>query len=442
MAPSRRGSKCHPKPPSDVAAQATSIPDNDSQAARTKNHDVPPPPKKSLRSPPPSQGSPKYITQEDDHVSDKSSQKATRTNVEVGAPAAATTNKVPAVCTPEVLGSISDDISNAVQKANAEVEEDLDYRKHRRSVEKNLGSALNGQTYANKEFVKALRSLDVSTSFTQLMTTVYIVSKIIQSEPMPSFRKKLSTPSLAKKKRKKKESLLSRFGPIPCQIDVMDYEMKKKWDNFQSLLQHVHGEREVVDTKPRLYGHNVVNYILVWYMENVDYPPAPEKMEQGLWFYTKRDDGSSHDSRKYIAVMKQFLDDLIANLEAVFLSCTGVQNIDEHFGKEGNKVHLNGVFKHLNGTKFKYHTQCYSKKHGKSGESQCKKKGKLLEDEDSKSSSYSEQLLVEDDNSKSSSDSDQVSVYDPSTGMSDNEKGFEFDLDNGSDSEGEEDNEC
>eukprot|EP00536_Pseudo-nitzschia_multiseries_P015542 jgi/Psemu1/42974/gm1.42974_g len=61
-----------------------------------------------------------------------------------------------------------------------------------------------------------------------------------------------------------------------------------------------------------------------------------------------------------------------------------------------------------------------------SGEAQRKKKGKLLED----------------DNSKSSSDSEQVSVNDPSTSTSDNEKGLEFDPDNNDDCEGEEDNEC
>eukprot|EP00536_Pseudo-nitzschia_multiseries_P007927 jgi/Psemu1/19072/gm1.19072_g len=42
-------------------------------------------------------------------------------------------------------------------------------------------------------------------------------------------------------------------------------------------------------------------------------------------------------------------------LEVVFLSRTDVQNIDEHFGK-GNKVYLSGVFKHLEGSNFKYHT--------------------------------------------------------------------------------------
>eukprot|EP00536_Pseudo-nitzschia_multiseries_P011416 jgi/Psemu1/28836/gm1.28836_g len=258
-----------------------------------------------------------------------------------------------------------------------------------------------------------------------------------------------------------------------------------EWDNFQSLLRHIHGEREVGDTKPRLYGHNGVNYvtikkcmvvyqeILVWYMKN------------GLSFNTKRDDGSTHYSQYYVAVMKKILDDLIAKLalksqfedkeykglqrddhlyicpppgsgvytkcshvrfnlipkpkklikgllemsavghihqsitrflqydifvsdlevlcnnlldewmpilvhysylpesgkiftplteplavmlvdqlvelftaklEVIFLSQISVQNINEHFGKEGNKVYLSGVFKPLEGSNFKYHT--------------------------------------------------------------------------------------
>eukprot|EP00536_Pseudo-nitzschia_multiseries_P016256 jgi/Psemu1/45470/gm1.45470_g len=45
-----------------------------------------------------------------------------------------------------------------------------------------------------------------------------------------------------------------------------------------------------------------------------------------------------------------------AKLEVVFLSRTGVQNINEHFGKEGNEMYLSGVFKPLEGSNFKYHT--------------------------------------------------------------------------------------
>eukprot|EP00536_Pseudo-nitzschia_multiseries_P016268 jgi/Psemu1/45540/gm1.45540_g len=99
----------------------------------------------------------------------------------------------------------SPDLSHTNTKAAASLsEEDLDYQQHRKSVEKNLGLALNGQTYANMEFVKAL-SLDATTSFTQLMTKVYIVSKNIQSEPMPNFRTRSSTESWTKKKKKKKK---------------------------------------------------------------------------------------------------------------------------------------------------------------------------------------------------------------------------------------------
>eukprot|EP00536_Pseudo-nitzschia_multiseries_P011757 jgi/Psemu1/29854/gm1.29854_g len=50
--------------------------------------------------------------------------------------------------------------------------------------------------------------------------------------------------------------------------------------------------------------------------------------------------------------------ELIAKLKrpVLFLSQTyNVQNIDEHFG-EGDEVYLSGVFKHLEGSNFKYHT--------------------------------------------------------------------------------------
>eukprot|EP00536_Pseudo-nitzschia_multiseries_P003286 jgi/Psemu1/7367/gm1.7367_g len=82
-----------------------------------------------------------------------------------------------------------------------------------------------------------------------------------------------------------------------------------------------------------------------------------------------------------------------------------------------------------------------------SGEAQRKKKGELLEDDDSESSSDSQKLLV-DINSESSFDSEQqVSEYELTTpGTSDNEKDSEFDTDLNSNSdsegEGEEDNEC
>eukprot|EP00536_Pseudo-nitzschia_multiseries_P001370 jgi/Psemu1/3243/gm1.3243_g len=104
----------------------------------------------------------KYISQDDD-VPEEASETAVRTN------------KVPAV-PPQVLGTVCDGFSDTAPKLNAEVgnpkantgqreppptyvkatlslsEEDLDYQNHQRSVEKNLGSALNGQTYADTEF--------------------------------------------------------------------------------------------------------------------------------------------------------------------------------------------------------------------------------------------------------------------------------------------------
>eukprot|EP00536_Pseudo-nitzschia_multiseries_P005089 jgi/Psemu1/11719/gm1.11719_g len=45
----------------------------------------------------------------------------------------------------------------------------------------------------------------------------------------------------------------------------------------------------------------------------------------------------------------------MAKLEVVFLSRTGMQNIDAHFG-EGNELYLSRVLKHLEGSNFKYHT--------------------------------------------------------------------------------------
>eukprot|EP00536_Pseudo-nitzschia_multiseries_P008659 jgi/Psemu1/21015/gm1.21015_g len=53
-------------------------------------------------------------------------------------------------------------------------------------------------------------SLDVTTCFTALLTKVYLVSKIIESEPTPDFRKSMSTTKSAEKKKgkgKKKNSI-------------------------------------------------------------------------------------------------------------------------------------------------------------------------------------------------------------------------------------------
>eukprot|EP00536_Pseudo-nitzschia_multiseries_P000461 jgi/Psemu1/1034/gm1.1034_g len=234
------------------------------------------------------------------------------------------------------------------------IQEDVDCQEYLNSVKNNLQLALHGQLYASTEFVKASSSDVTRTSFSQLMTKVYIVSKIIQLKPMPNFHKMSSMTSdcTAKKKKKKKKSL-SSLGPIPRKIDVMvnlflfktdngftgklavlgrneitnqfkEYEMKTKWENFQPLLWYVHGGRQVGDAKPCLYYCNVTNYktikkymvvyreILVWYMENVKYFPAPENKEKGVYFYTKCEHSSLDQSEEYLAVMKQFLDGLIA----------------------------------------------------------------------------------------------------------------------------------
>eukprot|EP00536_Pseudo-nitzschia_multiseries_P005446 jgi/Psemu1/12578/gm1.12578_g len=126
-----------------------------------------------------------------------------------------------------------------------------------------------------------------------------------------------------------------KYGVCEGLNQFKNYEMKSKWENFQRLLWHVHGAKKVVEAKKGLYGcHGVVNYerikkymvmyqdILVWYMENVEHPPVPENMEKGLCFYTKRDDGSLHSLQDYIAVVIQFLDDLIAKSALRFLGRT------------------------------------------------------------------------------------------------------------------------
>eukprot|EP00536_Pseudo-nitzschia_multiseries_P015586 jgi/Psemu1/43153/gm1.43153_g len=211
------------------------------------------------------------------------------------------------------------------------LQDNVDQQKHWRSVEKNLRLALNGQLYASADFARALSS---KVQFQE--EAVYSVSE----------KKK------GKNKKEKTDNKLSALGPIPRQIDVMvillykvnsgvtgvlgllnrkeisnqlkDYDMKNKWDNFESLLWNVHGETVGGYTNSHLYGPNVVNYvtmkkymimyweILLWYIENVKYPLAPENMDQGLCFYTKGEDGHPHESQKYVTAMKECFDDIIA----------------------------------------------------------------------------------------------------------------------------------
>eukprot|EP00536_Pseudo-nitzschia_multiseries_P004830 jgi/Psemu1/10974/gm1.10974_g len=170
------------------------------------------------------------------------------------------------------------------------VQDDDDQQKHWMSMERNLESAMVHQLYASSEFVRAL-------SFEARFQEEDIYSISIKEE--------------GKEKEEKNQHY--------------DYGMNNKWVKFESLLQNVHGETGGGHTTPRLYGRNVVNYttikkylimyreILGWYMENVQYPPAPENMGQGLLcFYTKCQNGSPHNSQHYVTVMKKFLDSLIA----------------------------------------------------------------------------------------------------------------------------------
>eukprot|EP00536_Pseudo-nitzschia_multiseries_P003379 jgi/Psemu1/7639/gm1.7639_g len=135
--------------------------------------------------------------------------------------------------------------------------------------------------------------------------------------------------SLAEKKvrgnKKKSNTAFTDLGPIPHQIvDVMvnlflyeldnsvtgvlglltrkqiskrfkDYDMRKKWFNFESLLRNVHNKSGVGS----LCGYIIVNYttlkkymimyreILVWYIKNVQYPPGLDYTPDDLCFHTK-----------------------------------------------------------------------------------------------------------------------------------------------------------
>eukprot|EP00536_Pseudo-nitzschia_multiseries_P006939 jgi/Psemu1/16481/gm1.16481_g len=114
---------------------------------------------------------------------------------------------------------------------------------------------------------------------------------------------------------------------------------------FRVSLRNVQGKTGGDDTTRHLYGRNMVNYntikkfmimyreMLVWYMENVQYPPAPDNMSKGLWFYTKYQNNSPHDSKHYITAMKNFLDGLMAKSSLRFsLSHSYNQvDLDKHF---------------------------------------------------------------------------------------------------------------
>eukprot|EP00536_Pseudo-nitzschia_multiseries_P009982 jgi/Psemu1/24684/gm1.24684_g len=213
------------------------------------------------------------------------------------------------------------------QPPNTTAKHDDNQRKHCMSVENNLKAALSYESYATNEFLRNL-SLEVTTCFTALTTKVYLVSSIIESKPRPDFRKTKSTTSRSDKKgrgkKKKSDTTFSDLGPIPRQIDVMvnlflsevdngvtgvlelmtrkqisnqfkDYDLNNKWLNFELLLGNV--EDEIGGAS--LYRRNVLNYatikeymlfyreILVWYMNNVQYPPGSDNTPDGLFFHTK-----------------------------------------------------------------------------------------------------------------------------------------------------------
>eukprot|EP00536_Pseudo-nitzschia_multiseries_P012502 jgi/Psemu1/32278/gm1.32278_g len=214
------------------------------------------------------------------------------------------------------------------------LQDDVDQGKHRRSVKMNLKPTLIHQLYASEEFVRAL-SFEVTTCFTALMTKVYLKT----STPSPrngDFFNEVDNGVTG---------VLGLLTRKQISDQLKDYNMNNKRVKFESLLQNVHGETGGGNTTPRLYGRNVVNYtiikkymimyreILVWYMENVQYPPAPEIMCQGFCFYTKCQNGSPHDSKHYVTAMKKFLDGLMAKL-SLRLSMSHSYNqfdLDQHF---------------------------------------------------------------------------------------------------------------
>eukprot|EP00536_Pseudo-nitzschia_multiseries_P010754 jgi/Psemu1/26852/gm1.26852_g len=248
------------------------IPDNDSQAAGTTNHDVPPPKKKSHKSPSPLKGTPKYISQDNDHVPGEASKTASRTN------------KVPDVPT-QVLGT-DDDPEEASQT-----------------------EARTNEVLAAPTQVLRTVSDEYSKTATRMNAEAGNSKANIQQRKTPPIYPKVYG----------EESWVGTEWPDVCKYRVCEghkfgyYEMKKKGDNFQSLLWHVHGEREVGDKKP-LYGCNVVNYVTIMkYM--ILYQEILHLTQWiGVCGSIKPDDGSSHNSQDHAAVMKQFLDDLIADL--------------------------------------------------------------------------------------------------------------------------------
>eukprot|EP00536_Pseudo-nitzschia_multiseries_P019108 jgi/Psemu1/58948/gm1.58948_g len=110
-------------------------------------------------------------------------------------------------------GRLKDPPPNSLDK------HDTDQRDHRKAVISNLRKALKDESYGTEEFVRNL-SLEVTTCFTALLTKVYLVSKIIESEPKTDFRKSMSTTNSAEKKKgkgkkKKPDTTLSHLALFP-----------------------------------------------------------------------------------------------------------------------------------------------------------------------------------------------------------------------------------
>eukprot|EP00536_Pseudo-nitzschia_multiseries_P008413 jgi/Psemu1/20378/gm1.20378_g len=299
-------------------------PDNDSQAAATKDRDGPPPAKKRCQSKSPSKVTLSAISQE--AIPEAAATKHDASGSAEGK------KKV----TPEVILPVPDatNLATGSSKPN-----------------KGQNGVQGGSAEGKKKGTKSKFPLDVLQYVPGGVLPAVAPSTLIGN--IPAAAMKVHTVSQRAKNRHQLKpplqyavSVSPQHGPPPStstnqgasvpitnqeDVDYREYlnseEKIFNWHCMLLLWWYVHGRRQVGGIKPRLYGRNVVNYktikkymvvyweILVWCIENVKYPPVPETMEKGLYFFTKRDNSSLRQSGEYAGVMKQFLDDLTAKPE-------------------------------------------------------------------------------------------------------------------------------
>eukprot|EP00536_Pseudo-nitzschia_multiseries_P015323 jgi/Psemu1/41999/gm1.41999_g len=355
-----------------VGVQA--LPKDDSQAARTKNYVVPPLPKKSRNSQTPSKGTPEYISQDND-VPEGASKTAARTN------------KVPAVPMPKPNAVVGNPKANIQQRKSPPIypkakpslsEEDLDYRQHWRSVEKNLGLALNVFHFFihYKDLVTHFYRIhfDFDKNIVTLLPSETGEGKICLAPPIMKQGIVCFVKEWLIKKMASKLPHVRSFG-----LENVNETIEGLALTEQIYLAQSHFE----DKEYKGFQHDDCLYIYppprggvdTKYSHVVRFKNNPGELIKGLLELLGI--GRFHQSatwfRQYLSARKwknihpvdrslteavvELSDELFtAKLKVVFLSQTNTQNIDEHFGKEGNEVYLSGVFKHLEGTNFKYHT--------------------------------------------------------------------------------------